>query len=346
MFNYNNAFKRNLGWITKEEQEKLKNATIAIGGLGGVGGVHLETLTRLGVSNFHIADLDIFDYSNFNRQVGANVETVGKTKISVALAEMKKINPEIKITLFDKGVNEDNINEFLDGVDLYVDSLDIFAIEARKLVFRSCHKKEIPAITAAPMAMGVSFLCFSKDSMSFDDYFGLKDLDQSVLNSLQEKERSLYILNTYADNVVRFIGGVAPKAYQRHYIVDITTVDLFKKDLPSLKMGIDLAAGALCSNALKLLLGRGEVIKAPRSFHFDSYLNKYSRPWRPFGHKNPLQSILRLIIKKRIKLNDKLQKIEADIRNDVIALPENINEKDLYEVLSTLTSRLELTKVS
>jgi len=55
-FNYKNAFSRNLGWVTEEEQSSLQNKRIAIAGMGGVGGTHLLTLTRLGIGRFNISD--------------------------------------------------------------------------------------------------------------------------------------------------------------------------------------------------------------------------------------------------------------------------------------------------
>ena len=54
-------------------------------------------------------------------------------------------------------------------------------------------------------------------------------------------------------------------------------------------MGIELAAGAACSNVLKILLGRGEVIAAPYGLHFDAYRNQLKKTWRPWGNRNPLQ---------------------------------------------------------
>ncbi|MFC1684967.1 ThiF family adenylyltransferase, partial [Pseudomonadota bacterium] len=53
-FDYNDAFSRNIGWLRPEEQEVLRSKRVAIAGLGGVGGSHLLTLTRLGIGGFHI----------------------------------------------------------------------------------------------------------------------------------------------------------------------------------------------------------------------------------------------------------------------------------------------------
>ena len=61
---YNKAFRRNLGLITEQEQQKLSNAHVAIVGMGGVGGIHAATLARLGIGRFSIADPDVFEISN------------------------------------------------------------------------------------------------------------------------------------------------------------------------------------------------------------------------------------------------------------------------------------------
>ena len=82
-FSYDEAFSRNIGWVTSAEQQQLRTKRVAIAGLGGVGGVHLLTLARLGVGAFNIADFDTFDLANFNRQAGALMSTLGRTKTSV-----------------------------------------------------------------------------------------------------------------------------------------------------------------------------------------------------------------------------------------------------------------------
>jgi tRNA A37 threonylcarbamoyladenosine dehydratase len=93
-------------------------------GLGGVGGVHLLTLARLGVGQFNIADFDVFDIVNFNRQVGATINTLHRSKIDV-LAEMaRQINPDLELKLYPAGIQHDSLDDFLHGVDLYVDGLD------------------------------------------------------------------------------------------------------------------------------------------------------------------------------------------------------------------------------
>src|SRR5260370_19193132 len=70
-WNYEEAFARHQGLLTKADQVRLRQARVAIAGLGGVGGIHLATLARLGIGAFHIADPDSFEIANINRPFGA-----------------------------------------------------------------------------------------------------------------------------------------------------------------------------------------------------------------------------------------------------------------------------------
>src|SRR3954470_13336587 len=105
-FDYAAAFSRNLGWVTEWEQASLRKKRVAIAGMGGVGGVHLLTLARLGIGAFNIADFDRFDIVNFNRQAGATVSSLSKPKVEVLAAMAKDINPELDIKVFPKGVDK------------------------------------------------------------------------------------------------------------------------------------------------------------------------------------------------------------------------------------------------
>jgi len=84
-FDRGEAFTRNIGLVTIEEQERLRDFTIAIPGMGGVGGANLISLVRQGFEKFKIADLDVYELKNFNRQYGARTDTLGKEKVVVMI---------------------------------------------------------------------------------------------------------------------------------------------------------------------------------------------------------------------------------------------------------------------
>ena len=152
VFSYEEAFSRNLGWFTQSEQQALRDKTVAIAGMGGVGGVHLLTLARLGIANFKIADMDEFEVANFNRQVGAMVSTLNQPKVEVLARMARDINPEAKVAEFPDGVNDGNLEEFLDGVDLFIDGFAFFVLEIRRKTFARCRELGIPAVVGTGVA--------------------------------------------------------------------------------------------------------------------------------------------------------------------------------------------------
>lgn len=271
-FSYHEAFSRNIGWLTTDEQEVLRNKRIAIAGMGGVGGFHLLTLARLGIGKFHIADLDTFELANFNRQAGASTSTLDRPKVEV-LAEMARdINPECNLAIYPQGVNEANLQAFFQDVDLYIDGLDFFAFDARERAFAHCAQHGIPAVTVAPLGTSAALLNFLPGGMSFEDYFqvaGRPELEKAV----------------------RFLVGLAPALLHRHYLADKTRVNLKERRGPSTVMACQLCAGVAGCEALKILLRRGKVWTAPHGIQFDGYRNKLAHTWRPGGNRNPLNRL-------------------------------------------------------
>lgn len=279
-FDYATAFSRTIGWITAVEQAALRSSRVAIAGLGGVGGSHLLTLTRLGVQAFNLADLDRFGVENFNRQAGAFQSTVGQPKIDVVSRMARDINPDLDIRKFPDGVTFDNMDEFLSGVDLYVDGLDFFVLDIRARLFALCAERGIPAITAAPLGMGAAVLAFLPGQMTFEEYFRLDGQPRN-------------------EQLLRFMVGLAPAVLHQGYLVEPSAVDLINQRGPSTPMACEICAGIAGTQALKILLGRGKVIAAPHGMHFDAYRNKLVRTWRPGGNRNPLQRLILSLARRR-----------------------------------------------
>lgn len=280
-FNYATAFDRNIGWLTEGEQESLRHKRIAIAGMGGVGGYYLQTMARLGVGKFHIADFDRFELPNFNRQAGAMMSTLGHPKVDV-LAEMAMdINPDLDITTFPQGVNDENLTRFFEGVDVYLDGLDAFAFPAREMVFGYCARKGIPAVTVAPLGMSAALMNFVPGGMTFEQYFLLRDCS--------ELEKS-----------IRFLVGFAPWLLHRGYLVDATRVNLQEKRGPSTGLACQLCTGVACGEALKILIGRGKVWGAPHAIQFDAFRNRLVHTWRPGGNRHPLNRLAIAIAKRQL----------------------------------------------
>jgi molybdopterin/thiamine biosynthesis adenylyltransferase/ubiquinone/menaquinone biosynthesis C-methylase UbiE len=255
-FNYTRAFCRNEGLVTRWEQSRLRASTVAVAGLGGVGGVHLTTLARLGVGGFHIADLDTFEIENMNRQVGAGLQSLGAQKVDIMADQTRQINPDARLKIFPKGINAININEFLHGVDVIVDGLDFFALEAREILYDAAERRGIPLVTAGPIGMSTAWLVFQPGGMPWRDYFRL-DLGQ-----------------TREDKLLLFALGLTPKATQVSYI-DPRSVSLAERRGPSLSLAVQLCAGVASGEVLKIIMNRGKVDSAPHYKQFDVYRNQF-----------------------------------------------------------------------
>jgi molybdopterin/thiamine biosynthesis adenylyltransferase len=286
-FNYESAFSRNIGWLTKDEQQSLKGKTVAIAGMGGVGGAHVLTLARLGVGNFRIADFDEFEIHNMNRQAGCFISNLDKPKADTLEKILLDINSDIKVKTFPKGVTKENLPDFLEGVDIYIDGLDVFAIEIREEVFAYAYKNNIPCTTVGPMGMSGALMSFLPGKMSFEDYFGLKN----------EKDN--------LSKVIKFLFGLSPRFGHKSYLVDKSAVSLKLKKTPSTPMGVQMATAIAGTEALKILLGRGKIYCAPCSIQIDAYKYKIYKSWYPFGYKNPFFKIKLFLIKQFINQLEK-----------------------------------------
>ncbi|MFC6668972.1 ThiF family adenylyltransferase [Marinobacterium aestuariivivens] len=239
------------------------------------------TLARLGIGAFNLSDFDDFGIENFNRQAGASLSTVGRPKLETLVERALDINPELDIRTFPEGVSRENVEAFLQDVDVYVDGLDFFALDARKTVFAACDRLGIPVTTAAPLGMGTAVLNFLPGKMTFEEYFRLE--------GFSEEEQYL-----------RFFVGLAPARLHGGYLVDPGRIDAFARKGPSTAIGCELCAGAAASQVLKMLLKRGSVVAAPRGLQFDAYANRLAVTWRPGGNDNPLQKLAIGIAKKQL----------------------------------------------
>ena len=123
MFNYDEFTTRNLGFISEKEQETLKGATVFMAGVGGMGGTAIACLARTGISHFIFADIDTFEISNLNRQIFSFTDTIDLEKAKVTENFLKKINPDIKTTVY-KDEWVEKLDEILPKVTVVINGCD------------------------------------------------------------------------------------------------------------------------------------------------------------------------------------------------------------------------------
>ncbi|MCL2566422.1 MAG: tRNA threonylcarbamoyladenosine dehydratase [Defluviitaleaceae bacterium] len=133
----------------KEAMERLKNAKIAILGVGGVGSYTFEALIRSGIGHITIVDKDTVEKSNINRQLVALNSTIGVKKVDVAKGRAKDINPDAAVEALDIFYLKEADLDFT-KFDYVVDAID--NITGKIAISESCYKAGVPLISA--MACG------------------------------------------------------------------------------------------------------------------------------------------------------------------------------------------------
>lgn len=143
----NARYERMIGALSDAELKTLQSKTVLIAGCGGIGGYLLEHLARLGVRKIRIADGDVFEPSNLNRQLLSAPELIGAKKVDAAAERARLINPGITLEAFPIFLTAENAAQLLDGCDVALDALDNAA--ARRILSEACTKTGIPWIHGA-----------------------------------------------------------------------------------------------------------------------------------------------------------------------------------------------------
>ncbi len=135
-------FERQNTLIGEENTLKLANASVAVIGLGGVGGHVCEALARAGVGNIELYDCDTVSESNINRQIIATVSTVGMKKTDVMLKRVLEINPECNALATDIFITKENADALIraSSADIVIDAID--NVSAKIALALACKEHE------------------------------------------------------------------------------------------------------------------------------------------------------------------------------------------------------------
>jgi len=140
-------YSRQIMLFGEEGQERLKNTRVLIAGAGGLGSAISIYMAAAGFGGIRIVDCDLVDASNLNRQVLHWTEDVGKSKAASALETLKGINPEIEVEAISARIDEENVNQLLEGCQLIMDAMDNFS--ARYILNRASLARRSPLFHGA-----------------------------------------------------------------------------------------------------------------------------------------------------------------------------------------------------
>ena len=140
-------FSRTEMLIGNEGMEKLRNAKVAIFGLGGVGSFVCEGLARGGIGNFVLVDYDKVDETNINRQLIATVKTIGKYKVDLMKERILEINPDANIEVYKEFYMADSQTDIIkEDLSYVVDCVD--TIMAKIAIVCNCDAIDVPVISS------------------------------------------------------------------------------------------------------------------------------------------------------------------------------------------------------
>ncbi|MBR1968721.1 MAG: tRNA threonylcarbamoyladenosine dehydratase [Clostridia bacterium] len=132
--------------IGEQAFSALKNASVAVFGIGGVGGYAVEALARCGVGTLTLVDGDTVDFTNINRQIIATRETVGQDKVSVMKERILAVNPDARVFLYKTFYLPENADDIdFSSFDYVIDAVD--TVSAKLEIIMRAKKANVPVIS-------------------------------------------------------------------------------------------------------------------------------------------------------------------------------------------------------
>lgn len=164
---------RNIGWITRAEQELLRSSIVGIAGTGGMGGLIAQALVRMGVGEIRMADCERFDVSNINRQFGAMRTTIGQSKALATARLIRSISDDTTLVVYPQGITEDTADQFLQGCTIVCDEIEVLAVSARILLHRQARAAGVPLLNCNSVGFCTFLFLFTPGGMTMEELLGM-----------------------------------------------------------------------------------------------------------------------------------------------------------------------------
>jgi len=183
-------FEREIKLIGIDNYNKIKSKTVAVIGVGGVGGYAVEALVRAGIEDLIIVDYDIVDITNLNRQIISLQDNIGKYKTDVIKTRILNINPNCNITIINKKLNKDNLEEVFNyKIDYLIDACDTVIIKEQLIL--ECINRNIKQIS-----------CMGTGNKLNPELLSICDIRKTSYDPLAKRIRKFVTDNTINEKVM------------------------------------------------------------------------------------------------------------------------------------------------
>ena len=213
--------------------QRLREARVAVVGIGGLGSVSARQLTSLGIGFLRIVDRDIVEISNLQRQLLYTLEDVGKPKVEVAMQRLRVLNPDVTVEPMAISVTEATADRVVQGVDVVVDGLDSF--KPRYALNRACVRYKVPYVFAGALgAVGNMTTIIPGQTACLECVFGEIEEDQPTCATVGIYSTVLGVMaNLQVQEVLRLVFGSSPLLADQLLLFDIERFGLEQLPLQS-----------------------------------------------------------------------------------------------------------------
>ena len=163
-------YTRNMKTLSASDQVKMLQSTVAVVGLGGLGGTVTEMLARMGIGQLILIDGDVFEDSNLNRQATSRVANIGISKAEAARERVAQINPGISVAAHQVFLEEENAAAIIRDADVVVDCLD--SLKSRYFLSKACQEIAAPLVVAAVAGLAGQVTVFFPEDKGFEALYG------------------------------------------------------------------------------------------------------------------------------------------------------------------------------
>ena len=258
---YRELTDRNIGIITEQQQEILRNSTVAIFGTGGLGGVAAELLCRCGIGRLKIADPERFEASNLNRQIFCFRSTLNEKKVDVTDRFLRDINPDVEIEKYES-VTTRNIRQILKDVSVVMLCTD--KISGILPVCRQAREDDIPLVESWAVHYA-NVRVFTRATLSLEELYNLPSVGRQMEDLSAEDIRQIDLAMVLSVSDVGDIGSLYGENAMNRIEQGIN---------PTLAPFVWQNAVLAGIEVIKILLNWGKIALAPEWKVYDPLLHR------------------------------------------------------------------------
>ena len=263
---YADLTSRNEGFVCAEEQQLLQDAAVFVCGVGGMGGAAVQSLARAGVGRLGLADFDVFEASNLNRQLFASTDTLGREKTEATVEALERINPGMGLRTWGSEWMEE-LDEILSCHDVVVNGMD--DTRAAITLYRAARRKGVTVVDAF-VSPSPSVFVVRPDDPTPEEWLGFPTRGRA-LDTIRDGDLAMALLLELS-----YVAAVS-RGLSRMPTALVAEILRGERPRPSFAPVVAISGNLMAQEAIGALLGRPSGA-GPRGYFLDLETGRIERP--------------------------------------------------------------------